>query len=42
MWTVAEGNLVAILLALLIGFATGWWIFSARFRAPADLSLIHI
>jgi len=39
MWTVAEANLIPILLAVLIGFATGWWIFSARFRAPADRSL---
>lgn len=27
MWTVAEANLVPILVAMLIGIVTGWWLF---------------
>ena len=32
MWTVAEANLIPILVALLIGLVAGWWIFSRRPR----------
>jgi len=32
MWTVAEANLIPILVALLIGLVAGWWIFSRKAR----------
>lgn len=36
MWTVAEANLIPILVALLIGLVAGWWIFGRKGRAGRD------
>ena len=36
MWTVAEANLVPILIALLIGLVTAFWTFKGRRQTSAD------
>lgn len=37
MLELAKHHLPTLVSALLIGVATGWWMFSHRRRAPSDL-----